>query len=152
MANMYTVLGSLRGDVESRIRGINPDGLANVRFTTRPVRERPERTIRECTGKNRLYELDLTPLRFEERSVGSTNKIYRMDFPLIGIYQDTPDWQRAALSDLDLIARDLNQTVSTSIGVDIREIDLDQPYGLEHHESDNWMIAAAVLMAIVETN
>ena len=152
MANMYTILGSLRSELEGRIRALDPNGLSNTRFTFRPTRERPERDIRDCTGKNRLYELDLNPTRIEERSVGSVNKIYRVDVPLVGIYQRTPDWQRAAIDDLDSISKDLNQNASPTTGVHIREIDIEQPYSLTNHEADNWMIAVAVVMVILETN
>ena len=79
MADLYSILGNLRSELEGRIRALDPNGLANTRFTIRPTRERPERDIRACTGKSRLYELDLAPLRIEERSVGSANKIYRAE-------------------------------------------------------------------------
>ena len=152
MAHMYSILGALRNEVEGRIRALTPNGLSNTKFRTRPIKDRSAREFRQCSGKLRLFELTLKPIRQEERTVGSSVKKYRVDFTLQGWYQDTPDWERAAIDDFDQISTDLNQNTSTATGVHIREIDYTQAFDLSRPNADDpWLLATAVLYAIIET-
>ena len=150
MATVYATLGLLRDEVEARVVNLTPTAIPTTRFVRRPLRDRAIRDFAACTGKGRLVELGMGTGGYDTPTIGHTARRYEYRLPLQIMYQDTPEWRRAALDDADRIAQDLREHYSAApSGVQIRHIDTEEQPTIEPHEDDPWFVLSLTVYAMI---
>jgi hypothetical protein len=147
MATVWTILTTLRAELEDRISNLTPHGYASYRFAVRDRHEQDASKVDDAWGRERLVEIG-DAVNKGISFIASSTIGFEMILPIRIAYPTTGSWPIACVDDFEMIAENMRDTASTTSGVALCVVDGEPTVAAA--PKDNWQILTINLLVVLD--